>query len=518
MSVPLTINGAVFNYPVNFDTGWGIDATGWAQAVTAGMLQKAGGTFALTADVNFGASFGILSKYFTSRTANPSTVGTVRLASADAGIGFRNNANSGNLILTTDASDNLLYNGHIIGGSAAGPVTSITGTANQVIASSPTGAVTLSLPQSIAVASTPTFGGLTLSGSSLIQNASSLGFQDSGSVHTISVQSPSTTATYSLTLPPNAGSSGQVLRTDGAGTTTWVNAAGGGTVNAATAGQLAYYAASSNVVSGNPNLLYTEAAGVTFLNVSDTAAAGLLLTKTGNQMELAVGASGVFILEDVTNSRNLILYTPGANTVATTGAWSFNTNVDMTSHKIVNVTNGSSAQDAVAFDQLTTGAAITTGGVASNTLTGSTANSSGSAGNIAQGTISTPDFRANAVTTSATSVANTVGLTGTSVTTVSITTIGKPVLVSYNFNASGTVAGGAMAIDAWVELDGTEITGSGTIPLSQAASGALRMPIGKTFLHTPSAGAHTYDVRYTVVTGSGVTVSQYSLSAIELRA
>lgn len=42
-------------------------------------------------------------------------------------------------------------------------VTSITGTANQVIASSPTGAVTLSLPQSIATASDVTFDSLTFS-------------------------------------------------------------------------------------------------------------------------------------------------------------------------------------------------------------------------------------------------------------------------------------------------------------------------------------------------------------------
>lgn len=41
-------------------------------------------------------------------------------------------------------------------------VTSITGTTNQVIASASTGAITLSLPQSIATSSTPTFAGLTL--------------------------------------------------------------------------------------------------------------------------------------------------------------------------------------------------------------------------------------------------------------------------------------------------------------------------------------------------------------------
>ncbi len=43
-------------------------------------------------------------------------------------------------------------------------VTSLAGTANQVNVSASTGAITLSLPQSIATTSTPTFGGLTLSG------------------------------------------------------------------------------------------------------------------------------------------------------------------------------------------------------------------------------------------------------------------------------------------------------------------------------------------------------------------
>lgn len=49
-----------------------------------------------------------------------------------------------------------------VDGLFSGTVTSITGTANQVIVSSPTGAVTLSLPQNISSGSTPTFLGLTL--------------------------------------------------------------------------------------------------------------------------------------------------------------------------------------------------------------------------------------------------------------------------------------------------------------------------------------------------------------------
>lgn len=49
-----------------------------------------------------------------------------------------------------------------VAASSLGGVNSITGTANQVIASSPTGAVTLSLPQDIATTSTPNFGGVTI--------------------------------------------------------------------------------------------------------------------------------------------------------------------------------------------------------------------------------------------------------------------------------------------------------------------------------------------------------------------
>lgn len=46
--------------------------------------------------------------------------------------------------------------------TAATAVTSITGTANQIIASSPTGAVTLSTPQNIGTGSTPTFASVTV--------------------------------------------------------------------------------------------------------------------------------------------------------------------------------------------------------------------------------------------------------------------------------------------------------------------------------------------------------------------
>lgn len=107
-------------------------------------------------------------------TANCTFYGTIKL-----------NASTASRILSTDASSNitaldtatypslteLSYVKGVtssiqsqINAITGGYVTSITGTADQVIASASTGAVTLSLPQSIATTSSPTFAGLSITG------------------------------------------------------------------------------------------------------------------------------------------------------------------------------------------------------------------------------------------------------------------------------------------------------------------------------------------------------------------
>lgn len=113
MTVPLTVNGVTFSYPETGDDDWGSSGSLWALAVTTGMLQKAGGSFTLTADVNFGASFGLLSQYFSTRTSSPAQTGQVRLASSDA-IGFRNNADSADLLLAINGSNILTFGGEVI--------------------------------------------------------------------------------------------------------------------------------------------------------------------------------------------------------------------------------------------------------------------------------------------------------------------------------------------------------------------------------------------------------------------
>lgn len=110
MSIPLIINGQTFQYPETGDSNWGVNATGWAAAVTSGMLQKAGGNFQLLSEVDFGTSFGLKSLYYKSRTANVAAAGQIRLARADV-ISWRNQANDGDLPLSVNASNELQFNG-----------------------------------------------------------------------------------------------------------------------------------------------------------------------------------------------------------------------------------------------------------------------------------------------------------------------------------------------------------------------------------------------------------------------
>ncbi len=121
MSIPLNVNGVVFEYPELDDEDWGVDSTDWAAAVTNGMLQKAGGLFTLTADADFGASFGLKSLYYKTRTSNPASTGQFRLAKTDS-VSWRNNANASDLPLSIDALDRLTFNGVVIGVSSSGDV------------------------------------------------------------------------------------------------------------------------------------------------------------------------------------------------------------------------------------------------------------------------------------------------------------------------------------------------------------------------------------------------------------
>lgn len=127
MTVALSINGTTYNYPENQDENWGTVATQWATAVTNGMLQKAGGNFTLLADVNFGATYGLVSTYFKSRSSNISTTGVVRLANNE-GVGFRNAANGADKIFKLDGSDKWSFGATALSEAELALLASVSGT------------------------------------------------------------------------------------------------------------------------------------------------------------------------------------------------------------------------------------------------------------------------------------------------------------------------------------------------------------------------------------------------------
>lgn len=111
MSVNVVLNGVTFQIPDPGDNTWGQELTDYFVALGSGVLQKSGGAFTLTAEVNFGATYGLKSAYFKSRATNPSATGQVRLGNTEF-IGWRNAANDDDMELAVDSSDRLTYNGN----------------------------------------------------------------------------------------------------------------------------------------------------------------------------------------------------------------------------------------------------------------------------------------------------------------------------------------------------------------------------------------------------------------------
>ena len=119
MAIPLTVNGVTFQFPRPGDVNWGLPVDGWAVAVTNAISI-----------ISFGnGSFATL----TSQTANPASAGFLRLAHSDT-IDWRNNANTGNLVLSVDGTDRLLYQGQVVNVGGSSGVSAIHSDSNPDIA------------------------------------------------------------------------------------------------------------------------------------------------------------------------------------------------------------------------------------------------------------------------------------------------------------------------------------------------------------------------------------------------
>lgn len=109
MSVNVTLNNTIYTIPQTDETGWGNSVTSWIQAVSSSTLQLSGGSFTLSAEVDFGSSFGLKSLYYKSRGTNPASAGILRLANTE-NISWRNAANNADVTLAVTALDKLAWN------------------------------------------------------------------------------------------------------------------------------------------------------------------------------------------------------------------------------------------------------------------------------------------------------------------------------------------------------------------------------------------------------------------------
>jgi hypothetical protein len=110
LSTNVTLNGSTYAIPAEGDSGWGTVLSNFFIAISTGVLQKTGGTFTLTAETDFGATYGLKSAYVKSRATNPSATGIMRLGNTEA-VSWRNAANSADLALSVNASNLLQFNG-----------------------------------------------------------------------------------------------------------------------------------------------------------------------------------------------------------------------------------------------------------------------------------------------------------------------------------------------------------------------------------------------------------------------
>jgi hypothetical protein len=113
MSTPVVLNGQVFTIPSLDSEDWagpnGVD--GYLIALASGVLSKAGGSFTLTGNVNFGGDYGLLVAFLSTRAANAASAGLVRASNDENTVAWRNAADDGDLVLKANASDELEFDG-----------------------------------------------------------------------------------------------------------------------------------------------------------------------------------------------------------------------------------------------------------------------------------------------------------------------------------------------------------------------------------------------------------------------
>lgn len=268
MATPVVFNGVTYSIPAYGDTGY---AQGSGN-LSSYLIALAGGPFP-----------------FTSQTANPATAGTIRLAKTDT-IDWRNNANSGNLPLGINGSDQLEFNGVVLATNGGGTVN--TGTSGNISYYATTGTA--------------------LSDAGIARTNLFLADGSIAATGAFNLNSHKITNLTNGSSPQDAATFSQV--------------SGLGTVNSGTANHLAYYATSTNAVSNSTPLTISgntlSVSGTSAqetISTGDTSTATLNLNSTAYSTSLQALNTGFTLLHDDTNSTNILVYQASDKSVAIHG-------------------------------------------------------------------------------------------------------------------------------------------------------------------------------------------------------
>ncbi len=160
-----------------------------------------------------------------------------------------------------------------------------------------------------------------------------------GSGNTVTITANNSFSNYSLVFPADDGTPNQYLTTDGSGNLSWTNAAGTGTVNSGTANQLAYYASSTNTVSGLTLITASRAL------VSDTNGLPVASSVTNTTLAFLDATSSVQTQLNAKATDSAVVHNTGTESVA--GAKTFSSVLKVTATGVTSINTESSASSGL---------------------------------------------------------------------------------------------------------------------------------------------------------------------------
>lgn len=108
MATTVSINSTNYFIPESGESGWSNSLGNYLVAIADNGIFTGGGIKTLTADLDFGTSYGLKSLYYKSRNADVADTGVLRLAN-DEGVVWRNFDNDDDLTLKVNESDDLVF-------------------------------------------------------------------------------------------------------------------------------------------------------------------------------------------------------------------------------------------------------------------------------------------------------------------------------------------------------------------------------------------------------------------------